>query len=282
MTASPPEMLRLRAEYHKRVFQNVLRVDGRGILNNADSGSKLSMRLSQGIAERVGLPVASGKPLVQHVGKAFEEATVDFLREGFALLKGLRPGRWDFIRGGRIANFDQYAHLADLERLSKQNRELRAALGDYIVKPDILVARLPEPDSVINKGASPLVVREDEAATRTPLRKRNSERAILHASISCKWTLRNDRSQNARTEGLNLLRNRKGRTPHIAIVTADPAPNHLGALALGTGDIDCVYHFALYELQDAAKSESNNELLDDLVSGRRLRDVSDLPFDLAI
>jgi hypothetical protein len=62
-------------------------------------------------------------------------------------------------------------------------------------------------------------------------------------------------------------------------------PTRLAALALGTGDLDCVYHFALHELI-AALQELNNEdqmdMLDTLINGRRLRDISDLPFDLAI
>jgi hypothetical protein len=55
-------------------------------------------------------------------------------------------------------------------------------------------------------------------------------------------------------------------------------------LALGTGDIDCVYHVALPELMDAvteSHDETSMEVLDTMVSGRRLRDVADLPFDLA-
>ena len=102
---------------------------------------------------------------------------------------------------------------------------------------------------------------------------------------SCKWTIRSDRSQNARTEGLNLIRNRKGKTPHIVIVTAEPYPQRIASLALGTGDIDCVYHFALTELQAAAKHQNNPavlEMLDMLVSGKRLRDIGDLPFDFTI
>jgi len=98
-----------------------------------------------------------------------------------------------------------------------------------------------------------------------------------------KWTIRSDRSQNARTEGLNLIRNRKGHTPHIVIVTGEPYPNRIASLALGTGDIDCVYHFALNELISAADKlggESLLDMLDTLVKGKRLRDISDLPFDL--
>jgi hypothetical protein len=82
-----------------------------------------------------------------------------------------------------------------------------------------------------------------------------------------------------------LIRNRKGNTPHIAIVTAEPLPNRIASLALGTGDLDCVYHMALNELQQAvvaANEETLTDMLNLLVEGKRLRDISDLPFDLAI
>ncbi len=82
-----------------------------------------------------------------------------------------------------------------------------------------------------------------------------------------------------------MIRNRKGCTPHIVIVTAEPYPQRISSLALGTGDIDCVYHFALPELQSAAAQQANPavlDMLDILVSGKRLRDISDLPFDLAV
>ena len=82
-----------------------------------------------------------------------------------------------------------------------------------------------------------------------------------------------------------MIRNRKGLTPHIVVVTGEPLPSRLSSLALGTGDIDCVYHFALYELIDAVKdtgAEDSVEILKILVEGKRLRDISDLPLDLAI
>lgn len=69
------------------------------------------------------------------------------------------------------------------------------------------------------------------------------------------------------------------------VVTGEPLPSRLSSLALGTGDIDCVYHFALYELIDAVKdtgAEDSIEILKILVGGKRLRDISDLPLDLAI
>ncbi len=66
---------------------------------------------------------------------------------------------------------------------------------------------------------------------------------------------------------------------------AEPLPTRLAALALGTGDLDCVYHFALPELKQAIEKIENEDQLDMLnvmIEGRRLRDISDLPFDLAI
>ena len=73
--------------------------------------------------------------------------------------------------------------------------------------------------------------------------------------------------------------------PHILAVTAEPLPTRIASLALGTGDLDCVYHFALPELTEAIReidNEDQMDMLSTLVEGRRLRDISDLPFDLAI
>ncbi len=107
----------------------------------------------------------------------------------------------------------------------------------------------------------------------------------MHASISTKWTLRSDRAQNARSEALNLIRNRKGRTPHIVVVTAEPTPSRLSSIALGTGDIDCVYHFALPELSAAVDQSGNDEainMLHIMIQGKRLKDIGDLPLDLSV
>ncbi len=82
-----------------------------------------------------------------------------------------------------------------------------------------------------------------------------------------------------------MIRNRKGQTPHVAVVTAEPLPTRLASLALGTGDLDCVYHFALPELRGAVETVGNEdqlEMLEEMINGRRLRDISDLPLDLAI
>lgn len=271
----------LRMEYHRKLCEKILYADANGVPNNADKHSVPSVQMAQGLVRRLPFPLCAERPSGQSSGRLFEEITAEYLARAFLLLPHLRPGHWQFHVGKKIEEFEQYAHLATLSKVLSESRELRAALGDYIITPDILIARAPVEDAEIN-ARDDLV--DDRVASRTPLRRNNSTRALLHASISCKWTIRSDRSQNARTEGLNLIRNRKGATPHIAIVTAEPYPQRIASLALGTGDIDCVYHFALDELTEAAREVGNaalTDMMDILVGGKRLRDIADLPFDLA-
>jgi hypothetical protein len=170
-----------------------------------------------------------------------------------------------------------------LDNAAKKDPVLAAALGsDYTITPDIVVLRRPEEEAVINQDA--LLV-DESVARRASLRAINNSQPLLHASISCKWTLRSDRAQNARSEALNLIRNRKGRLPHIVAVTGEPLPARLASLALGTGDIDCVYHFALPELYAALDElgfSESREMLDIMVDGKRLKDIADLPLDLAV
>ena len=276
----PGRIEALRRAYHRQIANDVLRQNASGIPNNADSGSASSVRIARGIVQSIGLPLGSGKLAGQTAGRRFEEVTRIFLRDAFGLLSHLRPGEWAFSLGGDIRDYEQYLHLADVRRVVEQHEELRIIFGDYIVTPDIVVCREPVSDSKINENEA--LLNDDTVASYTPLRRANSQASILHASVSCKWTIRSDRSQNARTEGLNLVRNRKGKTPHIVVVIGEPLPGRIASLAYGTGDIDCIYHFALRELKTAAAgNDSDAELLDTLVTGRRLRDISDLPFDLA-
>lgn len=160
---------------------------------------------------------------------------------------------------------------------------LASSLGnDYMIAPDVVIYRETEPDEIINQGS---LVLDDTVCKLCNLRKSNGGLPILHASISAKWTMRSDRAQNSRTEALGLIRNRKGHLPHIVVVTGEPLPSRIASLALGTGDIDCVYHFALYELVKAVEytgAEDSMKLLRMLIDGKRLKDISDLPMDLAV
>lgn len=144
-----------------------------------------------------------------------------------------------------------------------------------------MIYRELEADEEINKMQ--LLV-NDTVCKMADIRASNGGRPILHASISAKWTMRSDRAQNSRTEALGLIRNRKGHLPHIVVVTGEPMPSRLASLALGTGDIDCMYHFALYELIKAVEksgAEDSIEMLHLLIEGKRIKDISDLPLDLA-
>ncbi|MCY4213379.1 MAG: type II restriction endonuclease [Gammaproteobacteria bacterium] len=276
-----------RRDFHAALLQSLLQTDAEGVPSNADKHSTQSVKLSTGIIERLGVQRLGQRLSGQQAGSKFEELCKDYLEAVFPRLSHLRPGQWEISKGvgGRtaISQYDQYEHLAALDAASKENRHLAAALGtDYLIKPDIVILRTPETDGTINAEGA-LV--DNEQAVHTSLRNFNSPLPILHASVSCKWTLRSDRAQNARSEALNLVRNRKGRLPHIVVVTGEPTPNRIASIALGTGDIDCVYHFALPELVDTAESldfSDASDMLQTMIEGKRLRDISDLPLDLVI
>lgn len=279
-----------RRDFHAALLASgVLTVNDRGVASNADSSQRSSIAYAGRIAQDLLVETIGERLAGQTSGGEFETACADFVRATFLRLGMLRPGDWSVTKvAGRrsieyIAAYDQYSHLMDLDAAVRANPELRAVLGNaYVIAPDIVVVRQPVEDDLIN--ADEFIV-DDSVGRLASIRKVNQPRGILHAVISCKWTLRSDRAQNARSESLNLIRNRKGRLPHIAVVTAEPSPSRLASLALGTGDIDTLYHFALPELIAAVHAEDNDEaisMLDTMVSGNRLKDIADLPLDLAI
>lgn len=277
-----------RKAFHAALLESTLTINGAEVVSNADGSNTTSKAIARGIAERLQAQTFGERIAGQTSGNQFEGICADFVRQTFLSLGHLCPGVWDVHQvSGRnrleIAKYAQYAHLVALDRAAKQDAELAAALGsDYTITPDIVVARGTEDDETIN---APAFLVDDGVANLASLRQQNGGLPLLHASISCKWTIRSDRAQNARSEALNLVRNRKGRLPHVMVVTAEPTPSRLASIALGTGDIDCVYHFALYELQATVKAlglEDAADLLAVMVNGKRLKDISDLPLDLAV
>ena len=283
-----------RFHFHERLFEtNTLTLTKAGVASNADTSSRGSKAIAGKIVdilvdEHHHTVNTVDKISGQTLGKQFELLTMEFLQETFPHLQNLRPGQWSILLLGnnnrlKTSDFEQYEHLAYLSALTAESAQLAAALGnEYLVAPDVVIYRNLYEDEEIN--AKQYIV-DDEISRMADIRKSNGGKPLLHASVSAKYTMRSDRAQNSRTEALNLIRNRKGHLPHIVVVTAEPMPNRLASLALGTGDIDCVYHFALYELIRAVKevgSEDAVETLETLVQGKRLKDISDLPLDLAV
>jgi hypothetical protein len=224
--------------------------------NIADSGSATSLAIATRMFERLGINRISTEP-PQTLGSMFELSVRGLLAAELPLLT---PGRqWD-VSSRPITDFSQYSHLRRVTELlvdADPEGTLRSELGtDYIIKPDITVGAL-----VPGKGS------------------------FLHAAVSCKWTIRSDRVQNIRHEGVVLTRHRRGRQPHVITVTMEPLPSRLASIARGTGEVDCVYHADLEGLQSAV-SESAFEvelsILEELVAQDRLRPLWALPEVIAV
>lgn len=266
----------------KPVIAQRLRSEVEGAVSVADIDNASSIAIAWEWAARLTGEFASVRP-PQEAGKLFQFAVRDFLQAGFALGNGIRPGNWHWKTEYGIANFDQYAHMTDIREALERDPQLRTIFSEqWLVVPDIVVYRSPiKADELGRKEGEPI-------ASLSPLlddAQLSRNHPLLHASVSCKITMRSDRAQNTRTEALNLLRNRKGRAPAIVAVTAEPLPTRLASLALGTGDVDFVYHAGLPELREALAAVGNEDQLDMLntiVQGRRLRDISDLVLDLLI
>lgn len=280
-----------RRKYHQAlVAEGVLSISKDGVASNADSSNRPSVAIAKIMAQKLGAE-ENVKLKGQTAGTRFENITMQFIADTFPKLQHLRAGSWSVLHLGnqsaiKTSDFAQYEHLAYLSELVAQNKQLSTVIGtDYLVAPDLIIYRDLCEDAEINADA---VYVDDTVATMASLRKQNGGKPLLHASISAKWTMRSDRAQNSRTEALNLIRNRKGHLPHIVVVTGEPLPSRLASLALGTGDLDCVYHYALYELLEAVKEYGANgrediiETLENLIDGKRLKDISDLPLDLSV
>lgn len=292
-----------RQKFHQNLIESGMwGVDSVGVPSNADVGDRakakvgkynVSTLIAQRMAALVGVPqTTDAKKMGTSAGVKFEDLIAQFIRDTFPNLQHLRPGDWTVLSLGnqsaiKASSFAQYEHLEYLMELVNTNGKLMTVLGnDYVVAPDIVVYRGLYEDQEIN---SDRLYISDDICKMAALRKKNGGKPILHASVSAKWTMRSDRAQNSRTEALNLIRNRKGNLPHIMVVTNEPLPSRLASLALGTGDIDCLYHCALYELQEAVKQfgaeygrDDIVESLENLIDGKRLKDISDLPLDLSV
>ncbi|MSV27916.1 MAG: restriction endonuclease [Bryobacterales bacterium] len=245
-----------RRSFHDALLEKALRANEDGIRPNADV---TSAAIAKSVFTRLGAEAFGARLSGQIPGNQFAIITRKFIRQVFSRLRHGRRGEWTVnpvTASGRttIANFKQYRHLVALERAARKDPELSAVLrSGYTLTPDIVVVSL------------------------------EGERGI-HASISCKWTIQSDSTKNARSEGLNLIWNRKSKPAQVAVVTGELLPSRISAIALGTDGIDCVYHFALPELLSAVEELGHGDSLESLkimIAGKRLKDITHLPLDVA-
>lgn len=229
------------------VAPEILRIFGwrGGNPNIADGSSSTSITIASSMFEQLGITQESDAP-GQTLGRQFETAITTVLSQRLVELDQDR--HWS-VGSQQITEFSQYEHLNHIRRLAEEDQRgtLRSSLGtDYLIRPDITIGILQE--------------------------ELQDQQQHLHAAVSCKWTIRSDRVQNIRHEGVILTRHRRGRQPHIVAVTAEPLPSRLAAIARGTGELDCVYHVALPELRSACPTDSESEaVLTELIEQDRLR-----------
>lgn len=270
-------------------------------INGADVGNITSMWIMENWAAALpGSLRAAGTAAAQASGAVFETLLTDFLNKAFEILAnaGFNAAK-NLVakRGGKITNFDQFFHLADINDKLDENPDLEAIFGrDYNINPDITIYRKRE-DPTNFGNRSGLRVAAHTPFFNDAFRARNQEitkrgkiatpeASILEAIVSCKFTIRSDRVQNIRTEAGSAVRTRKGKMPRIIAVTAEPlcGGGRLESIALGGAEVDCLYHCALYELEQAMakspKAEAELLRLTSIINLRRIRDISDLPFDL--
>lgn len=271
-----------RREYQQAICRRILSYQA-GIPSHADRRNKTSVQIAERMLDILQMALNPLPPADQTARREFVSVTRDYLEATLHQVAASPARQWlSSIRGDRVV-FSCGRDLLRLEKVLAEHPQTADALGEYAVTPDLLIGYKVAPP----QGLSPRArIDGSDAAfgTSDQQKTRTASGPVLRASISCNWRLCRAGPQGITGAGLNLVRSRTGRVPYIAVVTAEPLPTRIASIALGTGDLDCVYHFALPEMQGAIEEIDNQDqkdMLETLVQGRRLRDISDLPFDLA-
>lgn len=266
-----PEWLRPLLYYKKANNKKALEVVGAPAAPNiSDVDNQQSLAIGHEVFQSIGIdlePEARDGAKGSALGSALEEAVREHLRKLLPertmrrLMEQLGIEREDLVSNAdidsqwvigseKIEVFEQYRHLAGVKSLFEERPNLRTLLGtDYQIKPDVTVGRVL------------------------------ADKQVLHAVVSCKWTMRSDRAQNVRHEFKLLVGGRRGRTPHLVAVTAEPYPSRLLALTRGTGETDAVYHLAFEEMDAAVEAHGNKEQRNawtEMCDQRRLKDFNAL------
>lgn len=226
--------------------------------NVADLGSAESLRIAGEVYKALNIEGTVPSLTKESSGAALEREVEADMGNNLPQLDSTRE--WLISRTGDVSRYAQFRHLRELQQLFEVNPALRATVArDYQVKTDVYVG-----------------VKHPQDPRAMP---------FLHAAISCKWTIRSDRVQNVRYEFATLVRTRRGRLPHLVLVTAEPLPSRLVSIARGTGEVDAVYHVLFDELNDAIPNAATKEQQahwDELVSQGRLLPYTQLAANLTL
>jgi NgoMIV restriction enzyme len=249
---------------------------GQGSVPNiADTGQVLSITVSTFFLEELlteaGVTSLSGVPSGQQLGRGLEQKVAEGLQmqidtAGLPLMTSTASVRltdyWPFQTPP--------GQPVDPEQLTLYNRMGRG----YLIQPDVIVySHGDKPFAFVSEGEVRVAAHPTDQ---------------LFACISVKSTIRSDRSQSSRYEGIVIGRWRRARPPHFVVVTAEPVVSRIASLAWGLGELDCVYHVSLPSLYRAVlraedylgRTEGSSNELKSLIDEARLRDLSMLFDDL--
>ena len=260
---------------------------GKLVPNIADTGNALSLLTSfflfDEMLKQTTPPVSSLKIVLsgQTLGSRLENIVAARLRElvtqaGFSFEVASKGDQGSKDTRFELTDYWPYATPPAAPAGTAVDTALRQLGRGHLIQPDVVVWR--------TRRAKFHRVDDGELVTE------EHELRELFACISGKATIRSDRSQSARYEGIVVSRWGRARAPHFVVVTAEPVPSRLGSLAWGLGEIDCVYHVDLGSLVPAVR-QAEEELsrstptrpsdeLQELIEQARVRDLSDLFDDL--
>ncbi len=85
-----------------------------------------------------------------------------------------------------IALFEQYGHLSELKRILEEHKDLTTAFAsDYIVRPDIIIAREPIEDYQLNEHDELVAMRRRGAQDMLrSVPQTRSRRSCTHQSLA--------------------------------------------------------------------------------------------------
>lgn len=100
-----------RSEFHSSLLTHILTRSVSGVPSNADKNSKPSVAIASSIYAQLGGTGSAQKLAGQTSGTKFEEICTAYIDKCFSKMEHIRPGKFSVVKGGAIAQFDQYSHL---------------------------------------------------------------------------------------------------------------------------------------------------------------------------